>query len=76
MPQACDSQSLVTAAQCLEQQIPPGMELPCLIILAANIAGVSTDPNSLAAAAAPYQAIPEGERWPVLISMACSIAGV
>ncbi len=73
---ACDPQTLIAGATCLECNVPPGMQLPVLIALAAQIAGVSADPQSLVASAAPLQAIPDGLRLPVLISLACQIAKV
>jgi len=38
MPIACDAQSLITAAQCINCNIPLGMQFPVLIALMCQIA--------------------------------------
>lgn len=73
---ACDPQTLVSAANCLDCGVAPGMQFSLLIVLAAQIAGVSADPQTLTTNAASYRAIPPGLRMPVLIALACQIAGV
>lgn len=73
---ACDPKTLMAAAVCLDCSITGSMPLPVLIVLAAQIAGVSTDPTTLVRNSAPLQAIPGGFRLPVLISLACQIAKV
>jgi len=73
---ACDPQALVTQAACLNCATNPGTQMCLLIVLAAQIAGVSADPQTLVNNAAPYQAIPNGYRFPVLIALACQIAKV
>jgi len=77
----CDSQTLVTAARQYEGLIPVGMELPAMIYLAAQIAGVDvsskTAINSLVGNASCIACnIPAGMQWAVAISVACQIAGV
>ena len=54
---------------------PPGMQLPVLIALAAQIAGVSADPATLVANAKCLECgIPPGMQLSVLIYLACQIA--
>lgn len=71
---ACDVQSLITGASCLECQIPPGMELSVLIVLAAQIAGVPVDAQSLVTGAVCNECrIPQGLELSILIAIACQL---
>ena len=71
---AIDIESLADQAKCIQCGIPEGMQLPALIVLAAQIAGVSADPTTLIANARCVDCIPEGMQLPVLISLANQIA--
>lgn len=71
---ACDPQTLVQNANCLECGIPRGMQWAVLIYLAAVKAGASTNPQSLMDNAKCYTCIPPGMRMAVLISLACQMA--
>lgn len=77
---ACDPATLVNAATCFENCFPPGMELPVMIYLAAQIAGVDVSNqsaiNALMGKASCMTCIPVGMQWPALIGIACQIAGV
>lgn len=70
----CDAQTLVTNAKCLYNCLPVGQQIPILISLLAQTAGVSLDPQALAAGAKGLDQIPVGQQLPVLISLACMIA--
>ena len=71
---ACDPQTLVENAKCIECAIAPGMQLPVLIYLAAQIAGVSPNSQTLVDNAKCIEcSIPEGMQLPVLISLACQM---
>ena len=51
------------------------MRLPVMILLLANIAGTTTDPQALATAAQCLECgIPPGMQGPVIISLLCQIA--
>lgn len=74
---ACDPQTLLTDAQCIECGVDVGLQIPVLIALAAQIAGVSLDSQSLMDRAVCIEScIEPGLRLPVLVSLACEIAGV
>lgn len=74
MAVACDPQTLVNGALCIQAQIPPGMQLPVLIYLATQIAGVSADPATLVANAKCIECgVPKGMEWPVLIGIMCQL---
>ena len=79
MAQACDPQSLVSAAKCVEYCLTPGMQMPALIYLACQAAGQATNPASLQQLAANARCvetcIAPGMMWPVLVNLACVIAG-
>jgi hypothetical protein len=70
----CDPQTLVTQAQCLECKIPTGMEIPVLIVLLAQIAGVPLDAQELVNEAKCIECqIPQGMQLPVLIGIMCKL---
>jgi hypothetical protein len=72
---ATDPTTLEANAQCIARCIPPGDQLPVLISLFAQFAGVSTDPASLVAGARCYsKCIAPGDQLPVLIYLADAIA--
>lgn len=71
---AIDPQTLVTDARCISEKIAAGDQLPVLISLFAQIAGVSADPAALVAGAKCYEGIETGDRLPVLIYLADTIA--
>lgn len=56
------------------QSLPTGMQLPALITLFAEIAGVSADPETLMSnAKCVYSCVPVGMQLPVLIDLAQQI---
>ena len=60
----------MAGARCIEPCVPQGMELSVLISIFAQIAGVSTDPNSLMAGAVCIdRCIPKGIQDAALISI-------
>lgn len=72
---ACDPQTLVSDAKCIECAVPEGMRLAVLISLAAQIAGVSANSQTLTTNAQCIECnIPPGLYLPVLIALACEIA--
>jgi hypothetical protein len=78
---ACDPQILVDGAKCIECQIPAGFQLPVLIYLTAQLAGV--DVSSKAALDILVQnasclecQLPAGMQNAVLIFLTCKIAGI
>jgi len=71
---AIDTTTLMNNARCIESCVPEGMQLAVLINLFAQIAGMSTDPNTLMQAARCMTCIPEGDRMGVLIYLADQIA--
>lgn len=71
----CDPKNLTAQAACLESCIPAGMQVPVLISLFAQLAGVNQDPNFLMQQAKRYaDCIPAGLQLPVLLFLACEIA--
>jgi hypothetical protein len=67
---AADTNALMNDAKCIEQCMPRGMQLPVLISLFAQIAGVSVDTNSLIdGAKCIEQCVPQGFQLPILISL-------
>ena len=72
---ATDPTILESNAKCIAKCIPPGDQLPVLISLFAQIAGVSADPTALVAGAKCYsKCIAPGDQLPVLIYLADAIA--
>lgn len=64
----------ISDARCIEQCVPQGFQLPILISVFAQIAGVSADPKSLIdGATCIQQCVPIGMQMPVLISLAQQI---
>lgn len=76
MPVACDAQSLVTAAQCYECQIPPGMSPAITTYLLASInnslSGGSMDPTVLANAAKCFRCA-DGDQAAIQTYLLCQI---
>src|SRR4029077_5626933 len=73
---ACDPQTLVNEANCIQCAMPRGMMLPSGIVQAGRIAGGRAAPATLLALAKCDEcAIPVGMQWPVLLALACNIAG-
>jgi hypothetical protein len=74
---ATDNQSLVNQAACVDCAIPQGMQLSVLIVLFAQLAGVSLNPQALVNLANCVQcAIPAGMQMAVLIQLANQILAV
>lgn len=75
MAVACDPQTLVNGAACIQCAIPPGMQIPVLIYLAMQGAGISTDPDSIAKLVNDARciecAVPKGMEMSVLIGIMC-----
>src|SRR5260221_209522 len=79
MAQACDAQSLVTAASCNICNFPPGTQMPVLIYLACQILNGGSvqacDAQSLVTAAQCLVCnIPPGAQFAVLAYLLCQIA--
>lgn len=72
MPPADTSASLTAGAACLDC-IPKGMQMPVLISIFAQIAGMSADAATLVSDARCLQCIPHGMQMPVLIYLAQQI---
>ncbi|MDB6108314.1 MAG: hypothetical protein JWR69_64 [Pedosphaera sp.] len=73
---ACDAQSLVDGARCLECGIPPGMQWPVLVNLFCRWANMNCDAQSLVDGAKCIECgIPPGMQLPVLIALAAQVAG-
>lgn len=72
---ACDSQTLVNQATCLECGLAPGVQWPVVISLLSQIAGVPSDPQSLMAGASCLLCnLSPGMQMPVIISLLCQLA--
>lgn len=70
-----DPTTLEASAKCIAKCIPPGDQLPVLISLFAQIAGVSADPAALVAGATCYsKCIAPGDQGPVMIYLLDKIA--
>ena len=75
MPLACDSASLISAANQIDCCVPAGVRDAVLIYVLAVNAGVSTDPQNLINAANQIDCcVPQGLRQAVIASLLCSIA--
>lgn len=75
MPIACDSASLINAAECIDSCIPVGMRDSILIYLLAVNAGVSTFPADLINSANLIDCcVPKGVRDAVIAQLLCAIA--
>lgn len=71
---ATDPTTLEAEAKCISKCIAPGDQLPVLISLFAQIAGVSLDPTALVAGAKCIsKCIAPGDQMPVLISLLAQI---
>lgn len=67
---AFTTEQLVAASKCYDREIPIGSQLPVMIWLLAQIAGVSADPQSLMASAGCIdQCIPTGMKLGVAIDL-------
>ena len=74
---SASTDSLSNLSVCIDRCTPQGMKLAVLIVLAAQIAGVSTDPGVLQQNARCYlQCIPPRMKLSVLVSLAQQIAGI
>lgn len=71
---AANAATLQADARCIQQCVEPGFEVPILIYLFSQIAGVSPDPKTLMANARCLEAcIPPGMMLSVLVSLASQI---
>ena len=69
---------LIANAKCIEQCLPTGMQMPALIALFAQIAGMSTPINTqtlINNAVCIQQCIPPGMWTPVLIALLAGASG-
>jgi len=73
MPQACDTQSLVDAAACLEQCVPIGFHPAIQTYLLMQIAGLNLTPEQLIDAAKCYQCL-NGMQMEAQLYLLCQIA--
>ena len=74
---ACDPNTLLTAAACIEQCLTAGQMQAIKINLLASIAGVSNDPNTLLSnAKCIEQCLTMGQMKAIEIYLLCIIAGV
>lgn len=72
---APDSTQLAENARCVFTCLPEGLQLPVLITLFAQIAGVNPDPTQLAEnARCIATCVPPGMLLPILVTLAAQIA--
>jgi hypothetical protein len=72
---ACDTNSLVQAATCIDCNIPVGMRDAVLIYVLATKAGVSTKPQDLIDAARQIDCcVPVGMRQAIIARLLCTLA--
>ena len=72
MSLTCNAEELVDASKCFSG-IPKNMEMPVLIKIFCEVAGMSCTADTLVESAKCLDAIPGQMRMPVLIYLACQI---
>lgn len=66
-----DSKTLIDNARCISETIPPGLMLPVLIALVAQVSDVPLDPQALIDSAKCLDCqVPRGLMLPILVALA------